>query len=188
MKSILLSLVAVTFLSSCARFSRQTIKSEPAAIPTQSQPTPQATSRYPAPQGFINDFANVIDAEAEGRLDALVKNLKAKANIEFAIVTLDTTNKEPIFDYSLGMAREWGVGSKESSQGGGMLLLVAVKDRQWRLQVSRALEKELPDEVLKKLGEESVPLYRKSDFAGGIEKYVTLVIKELEKRRNRRIL
>lgn len=152
--------------------------------PSPSQaPQPQATSRFPTPAGLVNDFANVLDAESKTRLDALLTELKAKSNIEFAIVTIETTKGEPIFDYSLALAKEWGLGPKDAS-GGGIVFLMAIKDRQWRLQVSRSLEKDLPDDVCKKLGDQSVPLYKKGDFAGGIEKYVIALIERLEKQRN----
>jgi uncharacterized membrane protein YgcG len=190
-KLLILFLLSVACLSSCARFSKQTVKTESTPQP---QATPQATgefsittgtSRFPAPTGLVNDYANVISHEARTRLVALLTNLKTEANIEFAIVTVDTTNGEPIFDYSLALAREWGVGSKDTATGGGIVLLLAVKDREWRLQVSRSLEKDLPDEVCKELGEKSTPLYRKGDYAGGIEEYVSSIIKQLEKTRSR---
>jgi uncharacterized protein len=126
----------------------------------------------------------VIDADSRSRLDALVQKLKEKSKIEFAVVTVDSTNGESIDDYSLALAKEWGIGPKNLDEGGGLLLLVAVKDRRWRLQVSRSLEKDLPNEVCKQLGDQSVPLYKKGDYTGGIEKYADLLIKRLEKQRN----
>lgn len=156
--------------------------------PSQSPaPQPQATSRFPVPTGLVNDYANVLDADSRVRLDALVTELKTKANIEFAIVTIETTKGEPIFDYSLALAKEWGLGPKDAS-GGGILFLMAIKDRQWRLQVSRSLEQDLPDDVSKKLGDESVPLYKKNDYAGGIEKYVISIIRRLEQTRGKSLI
>jgi uncharacterized protein len=156
--------------------------------PSQSQPPqPQATSRFPTPAGLVNDFANVLDAESKTRLDALLTKLKTNSNIEFAVVTVETTKGEPIADYSIALAREWGVGPK-AGEGGGIVFLMAIKDRQWRLQVSRSLEKDLPDDVCKKLGDQSVPLYKKGDFAGGIEKYVISIIRRLEQTRGKSLV
>jgi uncharacterized protein len=186
MRSILLTILltlTLTFAASCARFSQGNVqKAEMQPSPSQA-PQPQATSRFPTPAGLVNDYANVLDAESKTRLDALLTKLKTKSNIEFAVVTIETTKGEPIFDYSLALTKEWGLGPKDAS-GGGMLFLMALKDRRWRLQVSRSLEKDLPDDVCKKLGDESVPLYKKGDFAGGIEKYVIALIERLEKQRN----
>jgi uncharacterized protein len=145
----------------------------------QSQ-NPQTKAEFPRPTGFVNDYANVFDSNSKQRLESLLVKLREKANIEFAVVTVDTTNGQPIFDYSLALAREWGVGPKDSSKGGGLLLLLAIKDRQWRLQVSRSLEKDLPDDVCKELGDKSVEMYQQGRYVEGIEKYVNALINRLE--------
>ena len=106
--------------------------------------------------------------------------LRTKTDIEFAVVTVETTGGQPIFDYSLAVAKGWGVGPKDTTKGGGLLLMVAVKDRQWRLQVSRRLEKDLPDEVSKELGEESRGLYQQGKYDEGAIKYVAAIIARLE--------
>jgi len=187
MRSILLPLLltlTLTFVASCARFSQGNVqKAEMQPSPSQA-PQPQATSRFPTPAGLVNDYANVLDAESKTRLDALLTKLKTKSNIEFAVVTVETTKGEPISDYSIALAREWGVG-RATPEGGGMVFLMAIKDRQWRLQVSRSLEKDLPDDVCKNLGDQSVALYKKGNFAAGIEKYVIALIKRLEQTRGK---
>jgi uncharacterized protein len=126
----------------------------------------------------------VIDNESKLRLVDLLTKLRAASNIEFAVVTIDTTKGETIADYSLAVANEWGVGPKDSGDGGGLLLLLAIKDRQWHLQVSRALEKDLPNDIAKKLAEGSTPLYKQGNYSAGIEKYVNAIIARLGKQRN----
>ena len=109
-----------------------------------------------------------------------MKELKDKSDIEFAVVTVETTGGRPIFDYSLALARGWGVGPKDTSKGGGLLLLLAVKDRRWQIQVSRRLEKDLPDEECKKLGDQSTELYQQGRYDEGLIKYVEAIIGRLE--------
>ena len=62
----------------------------------------------------------------------MLTELRNRSEIEFAVVTVETTGGQPIFDYSLDVARGWGIGPKDSSKGGGLLLMLAVKDRQCR--------------------------------------------------------
>ncbi|HSE30213.1 MAG TPA: TPM domain-containing protein [Pyrinomonadaceae bacterium] len=178
---IILLVLVLTLFTSCT-FKRLTeVKN---ATPTPSPSPILITPRLPSPKGYVNDFANVFDAQAKARLEAQLTKLKEKSNIEFAVATVDTTQGESIFNYSLNVAREWGIGPKDTSQGGGMLLMLAINDRRWHLQVSRSLEKDLPNEVCKELGQQSEPLYAKGDYAGGAEKYVTTLIERLEKIRN----
>ena len=179
---------AIALLTSCTQLYRSDVKNatpspSPSTAPSAAPASPQATNRLPSPTGFVNDFAEVIDPDSQSRLETLMTRLKDKSNIEFAVATVDTTNGEPIYDYSMAVAKEWGIGPKDPAEGGGLLLVVAVKDRQWRLQVTRSLEKDLPDEVCKQLGDQSLPLYKKGDYAGGIEKYADALIKRLEKQR-----
>src|SRR5262245_44257620 len=180
---IILLLLALTLFPSCTFKRLGEVKN---AVPS---PTPTAspiaiTPRLPTPNSFVADYANVFDEKAKARLEATLTKLKEKSQIEFAVATVDTTNGESIFNYSLNVAREWGIGPKDTTQGGGMLLMLAIKDRSWHLQVSRSLEKDLPNDVCKELGQQSQALYAKGDYAGGAEKYVAALIARLEKLRN----
>ena len=180
LRLIVYVVVLLSFLTSCQLTRRAAVST---ATPTPTPSPTLVTPRLPYPKGFVNDYANVFDDKAKARLEALLTNLRDKSNIEFAVATVDTTKGESIFNYSLGVAREWGVGPKDTSQGGGMLLMLAIKDRKWHLQVSRALEADLPNDVCKELGDQSEELYKKGDYAGGVEKYVASLIKRLEERR-----
>lgn len=170
-----IAVVCVT--SSCAL--------RPASDPPQKIQSPpvSASPLLPKPAGLVNDYANVFDQASKKRLESMLQDLKTRSAIEFAVVTVETTGGHPIFDYSLAVSKEWGIGPKDTSQGGGLLLMVATKDRQWRLQVSRSLEKDLPDDVCKDLGEKSREFYRQGRYAEGIENYVDALIERLEKLR-----
>ena len=101
-------------------------------VRAQEQP-PRAYSRSPlgTPTGHVNDLAEVIEPATQERLEALLTELKAAGGIEFAVVTVPTTGEVPIFDYTLSVARGWGIGAKEA-QSKGAILLVAVNDRKWK--------------------------------------------------------
>lgn len=166
--------------------SRQTLSSyapspqNENAQPTNENAQPKVESPLPPPKGFVNDYANVFDAGSEARLESALRELRDKSDVEFAVVTIETTGDRPIFDYSLDVARGWGVGPKDTSKGGGLLLLLALKDRKWRLQVSRSLERDLPDEETKRLGDESMELCRQGKCDEGITNYVGALVARLE--------
>lgn len=171
-----------SLLTSCQLTRRAAVGT---ATPTPTPSHTLVTPRLPYPKGFVNDYANVFDDKTKVRLETLLTQLRDKSKIEFAVATVDTTNGESIFNYSLGLAREWGVGPKDTSQGGGgMLLMLAIKDRKWHLQVSRTLEKDLPNDVCKELGDQSEELYKKGDYGAGVEKYVAALIKRLEEQQH----
>jgi uncharacterized protein len=141
--------------------------------PQQATPSPSPVSTtLPKQRGLINDYAGVFDPEQVRRLEFTIKELLANAEVEFVVVTVDTTHDQSIFDYSLALARDWKPGG---NSGRGLLLVLAIKDRQWRLQVTKALEKELPDEVCKQLGDPSAEFYKEGKYAEGVDRYVRAI-------------
>lgn len=136
----------------------------------QAQKKPSA---FPAPVGFVNDFADVINQSDEERLELQLRDRFREDNLEIAVVTVKTTENTSIFDYSLAMARRWKIGSK-TKPSYGALLLVAVEDRKYHTQISRDLEKVFSNEQIGELQRRSlVPNFRKNDFHAGIQSYLS---------------
>ena len=127
-----------------------------------------ASSPLPAPTGYVNDYAKVINASTKQQLETTLTDLDQQQHIQFAVVTVDTTNGQSIFDYSLAVARGWGIGAKDV-QKPSLLLLVAIKDRKYQTQVSRHLEGDLTDGLTGQIQREKlVPAFRAGDYGRGI--------------------
>jgi uncharacterized protein len=142
-------------------------------------------SPIPLPEPFtpIVDNAGVIDPATRKRLEALYINLKQRADIEFAVVTVPTTGDQDIFDYSLAIARGWGIGSKEGEKS-GLLLLVAVNDRKYFTQVSDHLEGDLPDGLAGQIQRERlVPQFKRGDYSQGIYDTIQAYVATLAEKR-----
>ena len=133
-----------------------------------AQSTPQSPVPLPVPFNPIVDNANVIDAETRQKLESIYRGLKERANIEYAVVTVDTTGDRDIFDFSLAIARGWGIGPKNGDKA-SFLLVVAIKDRKYFTQVSRHLEGDLPDGLVGLTQRERmVPAFRQGNYSKGI--------------------
>ena len=135
----------------------------------------------PAPKGLVNDFANIFDQKTKEELEQTLVNFQKQAKIDFAIVTVKTTGDKTAFDYSLSVARDWGVGAKPD--GAGVLLLIAVEDKHWHIQITRVLEKILSNAEVGKLGALMQPYFRKQEYGEGATKCVSAFIKVLKERR-----
>jgi uncharacterized membrane protein YgcG len=153
------------------------------ARPTPAQNSNAVESPLPPPQGFVGDFAEVIDARTEEALEAKLKQLKERAKIEMAVATVETTGGRDISDYSLAVARGWGIGPPAGEEGGGLLLLLATKDRTWRIQVSRSLEADIPNEAAAKIGGGMLDSLRKGQYDEAITNCVDGLIQRLAERR-----
>jgi uncharacterized protein len=96
------------------------------------------------PRGYVNDFAGVLSPAVREQLENLATELNQKTKSQLAVVIVPSLNGQPIDDYSIALAERWGIGSKKAGDT-GVMLLVAVKDRQDRIEVGYGIEPILTD-------------------------------------------
>ena len=118
------------------------------------------------PQGYVSDFAGVVDAQSKAELENYCTRLEQQTGAEIALVTIQSLSGEPIEDVANTIFRTWGVGKKGKNEG--ILLLLAVGDRRNRLEVGYGLEPILPDgfdgDVLRAMR----PALRQSQYGGAL--------------------
>ncbi len=107
------------------------------AFAQETKPFSINDSPLPAPTGFVNDYAGVIDAATKQQLESKLKNLKDTTNpsVELAVAVVKTTGDRDIFDYSLAVARGWKIGSKADNNP-SPLLFIAIDDRKYFTQAA----------------------------------------------------
>ena len=146
-----------------------------------AQTQPQSPIPLPQPFNPIVDYANVIDADTRKKLESIYLNLKERADVEFAVVTVETTGDRDIFDFSLAVYRGWGIGSKTND---GFLLLLAIKDRKYHTQVGYHLEGDLNDGLVGQIQRERlVPQLRQGNYSKGIYDTVQAYVATLSEKR-----
>jgi uncharacterized protein len=97
----------------------------------------------PKPTGYVSDVAQVVNAQDKATLEAFCAKVESELGVQFALVTVDTVGDRPIRDFALDLFRRWGVGDKKTNQG--VLLLLAIKDRQNDIETGRGIEPYLTD-------------------------------------------
>jgi len=95
------------------------------------------------PQGYMSDFAGVIDAQSRAVLEQYGASVEKTTGAQMAFVTIATLQGEPIEDVANDLFHAWGIGQK--GQDTGVMLLLVVQDRRSRLEVGHGLEEILPD-------------------------------------------
>lgn len=118
------------------------------------------------PQGYVNDFANVLSASAKQKLTALCAEVDSKAGAQIAVVTVSSLDGEEIEQYSKDLATRWGVGPKEKSRG--VMILFAPNEHKYRFEVGYGLEEILPDGKVGGFGREAVPLLRQNNYDAAV--------------------
>src|SRR5580658_3588555 len=118
------------------------------------------------PQGYVNDFANVLSQSARDQLTALCTEVDQKAAAQIAVVTVKSLEGRAIEDYSIDLATRWGVGPKQKDRG--LMILLAVDDHKDRFEVGYGLEGILPDGKVGSFEREAVPLLRAGNYDGAV--------------------
>jgi len=127
-----------------------------------------AAQRLPSPSGYVNDFAKVMKAQDAEAVENLAAAVKEKTGAELALVTVETyAPYATISEYSIALAEAWGVG--ERSKDNGVLLVLAMTERDVRIEVGYGLEGAIPDSVAGRILDTVViPAFQNNDFSGGL--------------------
>jgi uncharacterized protein len=118
------------------------------------------------PTDYVNDFAHVLDADTIAQLDNICQQIDQKAHAQIAVVTINSLDGSDIESYAVDLYKKWGIGSKATDHG--VLLLFAIQDHKYRIEVGYGLEPILPDGKVGGIGREAVPLLRQNDYKGAI--------------------
>jgi uncharacterized protein len=118
------------------------------------------------PQGYVDDFANVLSADAKQKLTALCAEVDSKTGAQIAVVTVSSLEGQEIEDYSIALATQWGIGPKDKSRG--VMILFAPSEHKYRFEVGYGLEEILPDGKVGGFGREAVPLLRQNNYDAAV--------------------
>ncbi len=143
-------------------------------------------SPLPTPTSPVMDYADVLDSATKSRIEERINQFKETSNpsVELAVAIVKTTNGRPIFDYSLAVARGWGIGSRDDDNP-GLLLFIAIDDRKYFTQVSRDLEDELPDGLVGSLQRRYlVPQFKRGNYSKGVEDTIDAYIRTIRAKQN----
>jgi len=127
------------------------------------------------PANPVVDLAGIIDDAVETRINRYLKELERKTTAQMAILTVKGLEGQTIEEFSLSIAHDrWKLGQK--GKDNGVLLVVAVNARKYRLEIGYGLEGVLPDSLVGGIGRQYlVPNFQKGDYSTGIYT-ATLVI------------
>lgn len=100
----------------------------------------------------VVDLAEVIDSAYEQKLNGFLAELEHKTTANIVVLTVHTTGGKSMEEFSTHIASDqWRLG--DSKENNGMLVLIAVKDRKYRIEVGMGLEATLPDQVCHAVGQ-----------------------------------
>lgn len=118
------------------------------------------------PQGYATDLAGVIDPATKAKLEGLCAEVEQKTGAQIAVVTVNSLDGRSIEDYAADLYKHLGVGPRTNDRG--VLLLVAPKERQYKIEVGYGLEPVINDARAGDIGREMVPDLRRGDYSAAV--------------------
>ena len=118
------------------------------------------------PSGYVNDFAHVIDPGSAAEIEAYCGNVERATGAQFAVVTVDSLEDEPVEDVAVRLFKEWGIGKKGTDEG--LLILLAIKDRKNRIELGYGLEPIISDGSAGGVLRGIRPILRQGNYGGAL--------------------
>lgn len=138
----------------------------------------------------VKDDAVVLNKQTENYIKSVNDNqmAKIKGHPQIAVMTIKTTDGEPIENYAQEMFDKYKFGTK--GYDNGVLLLIATKDHKVRMQTGYGIESALPDAYVDELVSDQVKAdFKKNDFSAGtrtmVKKMSAKIVKDQDDLRSK---
>lgn len=135
----------------------------------------------PTKEFFVNDYANVMDNTTEDRIvdmGSRLQNTDGAHRVQVVVLTVESLNGRPLEEYSLDVARTWGIGDEKENNG--VLILLALEERESRIEVGYGLEGALNDAKTGRIQDQyMLPYFRNDDFSTGLVQGYSAIVQEI---------
>jgi uncharacterized protein len=133
---------------------------------------------FPPLTGRVVDAAGILEPEERAALEAKLKVHEDRTANQVVIASVPSLEDISIEDYANRLFRTWQLGQQKKNNG--VLLLIAPKEREVRIEVGYGLEGTLTDAlaglVITKV---MMPQFRQNRFAHGIDEGVNAILEVL---------
>lgn len=138
----------------------------------------KSINEIPDPKSYGNEYVsnpdNILGIYEKYYLDSLCSKIETDAQIQFAIVIIDSLIENEPFDFGVEIFNSWGIGKNDR----GLLLFISLNPKSWRFHTGYEIEDILPDARLKKIGENFlVPQFKDGNHGLGIINAVDEIFK-----------
>lgn len=122
----------------------------------------------PAHNGhWIRDEAGVLSPQTVQHLEQLLQHDRDSTSNQIQVYIIKSLEGDDIDDYAVRVFEKWKLGQK--GKDNGVLYLIALDDRKFRIEVGLGLEGVLTDVQSSRINRDRVaPFFRQGDFDGGV--------------------
>jgi uncharacterized protein len=128
---------------------------------------------------WVHDEAGILSAQAVSELEQILKYERDSTSNQIAVLIVSSVENGDIDGYALKVFEEWKLG--QAAKDNGVLFLIALNDRQMRIEVGVGLEGALTDATSSRINRNEVaPRFRAGDYDGGVKGGVIGIIKTIK--------
>lgn len=121
----------------------------------------------------VYDPSDYLSAETEEHINKLNEGWAAgKERFQMGVVIVDSLEGD-LEETSLAIARKWKIGFGDTNRGA--LLLVAVEDREYRIETSDEVATVVTDSIARQIQDEAKEELRAEDYDGAVKEMVERV-------------
>jgi len=132
--------------------------------------TATAAPVYPQPTSlkYVNDYTSTIDQATVEYIVSVGKELEDKTGAQEVVVVVDSLEGSDIETYANELFRTWGIGQKDKDNG--LMILISMKDRLWRVEVGTGLEGVVTDIYSARVMDNlATPSFKEGNYSQGIK-------------------
>ncbi|MCB9081737.1 MAG: TPM domain-containing protein [Lewinellaceae bacterium] len=138
-------------------------------------PAGQAKEIPPRSATLVTDYAGLLSVAERQALEQKLVAYDDSTSTQIAIIIDRSLEGEDIFDYSFRLAQAWEIGTE--GKDNGILLYIALDDRQLYIHTGPGVQGYLPDNIAKRLIENTLkPAFREGAFYAGLDRVTTIMI------------
>ncbi len=130
----------------------------------------------PNPPRLVNDYSGILDNNEVAALERKLVAYDDSTSTQIAIVIENSLEGDDIFEYSHRLAEQWGIGRK--GKNNGVLIYIAIQDRQLYIQTGYGAEGFLPDAMARRIIDQVIaPSFRNQNYHTGLDKATEYIMK-----------
>ncbi len=132
------------------------------SLPVFAAGLPEATRDF-----YVYDEEGILSDEAKSDIVRTNESLFEQTGAQVVVCILNHLPEDKtVEEAAVDIFDKWDIGTKEKDNG--ILLLIAMKDRKFRIEVGYGLEGAIPDMVAKEILDDMVPYFQDSEYEAGI--------------------
>lgn len=136
---------------------------------------------YP-PQGYVSDYARVIDAAHKQELERYCARVEQSTGVQIALLTFPSLEGEDVERWANDWFRKWGIGKKKTDEG--ILVMVVPNDRKVRIEVGYGLEPIIPDAMAGQMVRAMSPALREGQFGAAFAEAASAIGQRVAQAKN----